>query len=165
LLEAVAVVAETEDLKLILAGSRDNKSYVARLESQAKQLGILDRVQFRGVLDEAALLDEFSSASVLVLPSYQETAPMVIQEAMAAGVPVIASRVGGIPYQVEDGKSGIIVDSGDVGALTKSLRAVLTDQALRQTFSDSAKQRAETQYRAQVIADQTTDLYRQIAAS
>ena len=87
---------------------------------------------------------------------------MVVQEAMAAGVPVIATRVGGIPYQLEDGKSGYLVEPGDVDALAVRLDALLTDPGMRSAFSESANRRAVEQYRADSVARATVDVYRSI---
>lgn len=162
LLTATAAVAKTQDVQLILAGSIDNRNYVARLKSQAAALNIQDIVHFRGILDESQLLDEFARASVLVLPSYQETAPMVIQEAMAAGLPVIATRVGGVPYQIDDGQTGIIFDPHDTQKLTEHLLSILEDESVKKKLSVTARRYAMEHYQAAEVAQQTIETYKQI---
>lgn len=162
LLAATATIAKSQHVRLVLAGSLENRRHVANLRSQAAELNIQEIVHFRGILDEAELLSEFAQASVLVLPSYQETAPMVIQEAMAAGVPVIATRVGGIPYQISDGETGLIFDPGDVQRLTEHLMSVLQDEVMRKTFANAARRYAEDHYRAEGIARRTIEAYQQI---
>ena len=162
LLAATAAVASTRNVELILAGSLDNHRYVNKLRAKAEELNIRESVQFRGILDETELLDEFAKASLLVLPSYQETAPMVIQEAMAAGLPVVATRVGGIPYQIDHGKSGLIVEPGDVRSLTESLTCILNDSELRKSFAIAARRRAENLYRADKVAEQTEKAYERV---
>ena len=76
------------------------------------------------MLDEKAIMREFSDCSVLALPSVQETAPMVIAQAMAAAKPVVATFVGGIAEMVRDGETGILVRKGDTNSLSDSLLKV-----------------------------------------
>ena len=87
---------------------------------------------------------------------------MVIQEAMAVGLPIIASRVGGTPYQVRDGETGFLVDARDICALATRISTLLSDQAMRKSFGKAAKALAEKEYRADTIARKTLDVYRQI---
>ena len=87
---------------------------------------------------------------------------MVIQEAMAAGVPVIATRVGGVAYQIEHGKTGFIIEPGDVETLAETLEALLENDELRKTIASSAKSYAEDNYRAEVIAHRTIETYKRL---
>ena len=160
LLNAVSRMTKPEQMRVVLAGSLADEQYVNELRVEASRLNITDIVDFRGILRGRELLEEFSRCACLVLPSYQETAPMVIQEAMASGLPVIASDICGIPYQVDDGKSGFLFPPGDVEALAHSLNMLLSDQFLRERFSAAARQRAENEYRGEAIARKTLDVYR-----
>jgi glycosyltransferase involved in cell wall biosynthesis len=85
---------------------------------------------------------------------------MIIQEAMAAGLPVIATDICGIPYQVEDGRSGSLFSPGDVESLADKLNALLSSKALRERYSGAARLRAEAEYRASTVAEKTIDVYR-----
>jgi len=87
---------------------------------------------------------------------------MVIQEAMAAGLPVIATRVGGTRYQVRDGETGFLIDARDVQALTGRIGELLSNQAMRQSFGKTAKSLAEEEYRADAVASKTIEIYRRI---
>jgi glycosyltransferase involved in cell wall biosynthesis len=162
LIRATATISQTERIQLVLAGSLKDQQYVDQLRRAAKQLGIKDQVHFPGVLDAKSLRKELSRASMLVLPSYQETAPMVIQEAMAAGVPVIASRVGGTRYQVRDGETGFLIAARDIQALTGRIGELLSNQAMRRSFGKVAKALAQQEYRADAVARKTIDIYRRI---
>ena len=162
LVSAAGRLADRRHIRLILAGSTDDAPYVENVRELAGQAGLADQVEFTGILDSAALRAEFARAAVLVLPSYQETAPMVIQEAMAAGVPVIATRVGGIPYQIDDGESGYLFEPGDIDALAARLEQLLADQETREAFSARAKADAIERYRADNVARATVDVYRSI---
>lgn len=87
---------------------------------------------------------------------------MVIQEAMASGLPVIASDICGIPYQIDHEESGFLFPPGDIEALTDRLNRLLTDDVTRKRFSAAAKARAENEYRASAVAKRTLDVYRQV---
>jgi len=162
LIKATATISQSQAIELVLAGSLEDQQYVDQLQSEVNQLGIKDQVHFPGILDAESLRKELSRASILVLPSYQETAPMVIQEAMAAGVPVIASRVGGTRYQVRDGETGFLIDARDVQALSGRMGILLSNQAMRQSFGEAAKALAQVEYRADAVAKKTIEIYRQI---
>ncbi|MEI2791149.1 MAG: glycosyltransferase family 4 protein [Steroidobacteraceae bacterium] len=108
--------------KIVLAGGTADKVYENEVRQEVQRSGLASRVDFAGLLDEPTLLSEFARAEALVLPSYQETAPMVVQQAMAAGLPVLATRVGGIPFQIEDGISGLMFDAVDVPGLAALFR-------------------------------------------
>jgi glycosyltransferase involved in cell wall biosynthesis len=155
-------VARSRKLELVLAGAVTDKGYVRRLKDEAARSGIGEAVQFRGLLGEQELLEELGRAAVLVLPSYQETAPMVVVEAMAAGVPVIATHVGGTGYLVEDGRTGFLVPPGDIDALSDKLLTLLSDASLRRAFGAAAKTRATETYHADNVARRTVDAYRQV---
>ena len=164
LIRATATLAHEQPIQLVLAGSLDDQQYVDQLRNEVERLDIKDLVRFPGVLDAESLRGELSRASMLVLPSYQETAPMVIQEAMAAGLPVIASKVGGTPYQVRDGKTGFLIDARDVQALTKRIGELLSNQAMRQSFGEAGNALAQKEYRAAAVAQKTIEIYRQIVS-
>jgi glycosyltransferase involved in cell wall biosynthesis len=119
-------------------------------------------VHIRGVLSTVEVLEELSRCTCLVLPSYQETAPMVIQEAMASGVPVIASNICGIPYQVVDGQTGFLVPPGDVDTLADRLTRIMSDTAMRRNFGLMARKKARSEYRAEQVARKTLEVYRKV---
>ena len=98
---------------------------------------------------DPALLDLFRRASCLCLPSYGEAAPWVVLEAMACGLPVIASRVGAISEFVRDGAVGILVDVGDVGALRQALASLIKDRDYAEGLGAAARARCEERFDAQ----------------
>ena len=118
-------------IEVVLAGSLDNTEYVAEVKRAVAQQGLSDCFVFKGLLNETEVLDEFSRCALLVLPSYQETAPMVIQQAMACGVPVVATRICGVPDQVTDGVTGLLYEPHDVKTLAGHLERLLKDGDLR----------------------------------
>jgi glycosyltransferase involved in cell wall biosynthesis len=101
------------------------------------------RVSMLGMVSPIALPSYYAAADALVLPSmFQETFGLVILEAFAAGIPVIGARSGGIPELVEDGRTGLLVDQGDVDGLRDAMRWLLLDRRLRERLGAAARQTA-----------------------
>jgi glycosyltransferase involved in cell wall biosynthesis len=162
LVRALAEARKSQDCRLVLAGSLGDTEYVSSLRQLAQELDVTDAIEFRGLLSESELLQEFETASIVVLPSFQENAPMVIEQAMAAGVPVVASRVGGVPNLVHDGESGILVAPGAVADLAGAMVRLLESPGLRACMAANAKQLAE-RFRAIDVARRTLEVYREAA--
>lgn len=162
LLRAFSQVArQREDAELRLAGAGADSPYGRHCAEVSKELGVEDRVQFLGALDMARMRDEMSRAACLALCSFQETAPVVIEEAMATGLPVVASRLCGIPYMVEDGVTGRLVDPKDEDDIARGLLDTLDPDA-NARMSTAAKGEAEKRFRASVVARKSYEVYREI---
>lgn len=118
------------------------------LRALANALGIAGRVRFRGWLPFAEVQQSMREATVLVHPSDRlgDGLPNVLREAMALGTPVIASRVAGIPEALDGGRCGLLVPSGDLGALTDGIERVLRHADLRRTFARLGRARAEEKF-------------------
>jgi glycosyltransferase involved in cell wall biosynthesis len=99
-----------------------------------------------------------------VLPSRYENFPVVLLEAMACGVPVVATRVGGIPELVTDGVEGLLVPAGDAPALREALAAIVRDGARASGMGARARRRIEGRYTWDIIAAQMAALYARVAA-
>lgn len=108
--------------RLVLIGEGEER---ARLQRQVQRAGLHDSVRFLGALPQADVADWISASDVLCLPSRSEGSPNVVVEALASGIPVVASRVGGIPDLVQDGVTGLLVPPGDAAALAQSLDVAL----------------------------------------
>ena len=127
LIDALADVrGAVPDVRLVCAGE-GNRVAVARY---AERLGVADAVKFTGWVGPSGKRALLESAAVYALPSYSEGMPMSLLEAMAAGVPVVAAPVGGIPEVVSDGTSGFLAAPGDVATLARLLRKVLLDRGV-----------------------------------
>ena len=120
--------AKHPELRLRLVGDGPDR---ASLEALAKELGLSDAVMFAGRLPEEDTLAEIARADLLVLPSFMEGLPIVLMEAMAVGVPVIASRVAGIPELVEDDETGLLFTPSNWDELASRIDLLLGDEALR----------------------------------
>lgn len=165
LLQAIVKVRRSIPIvQLRLAGDKSSINrgyYSAEVQRLVVREQLDENVSFLGGLSEDELLREYMACSLLVLPSVQETAPMVIMQAMAAGKAVVATRVGGIPYLVEDGQTGLLVDSGDVPALAEAIIRLLSNDSLRVAMGYRGKTVAEHRFRASAVAEKTREvLYR-----
>jgi len=123
-----------------------------------------DGIEFLGSCTRAEIRDELARCTCLALASLQETSPMAIAEAMAAGVPVVASRVGGVELMIEQGVTGLLSPEGDAGALARNLVELLSDQSRQQQIGNAARRAAEAEYRLDRVVKRTCEVYRQMIA-
>ncbi len=114
--------------------------------------------KFMGYLKGEALYRAYASADIFVFPSAMETFGLVVTEAMAAGLPVVASRVGGIPDVVQEGVTGYTFESGDIDALIDGVRRIAASRARIKQMGQAARAFAETQSWP-AIMDEVIDLY------
>jgi phosphatidylinositol alpha-1,6-mannosyltransferase len=112
-----------------------------RLEGIAQDLGIGDRVDFLGRVDDAELADLYKSCELFILPSAQEGFGLVFVEAMAAGKPVIAAQAGAVPEVVVDGQTGALVEYGDEAALARAIAHLCADSELSRRLGSAGHER------------------------
>jgi len=166
-LEAAAIVAKLfKEARFLIVGDsflvRDgvilgDTAFRAELERLVMRLGIGGRVVFTGFrLDVPELLSE---VAISVLPSLSEALPNVVLESMAAGVPVVATRVGGNPEVVEEGVTGLLVPPQDPAALAKAICRLLENPELASRYGRAGKQRIAEQFSLERMVRQTETLY------
>ena len=126
--------------------------------------GLGDRVSVPGWISGDARLVALREAALLVLPSSQEGLPMSILEAMGAGLPVVATPVGGVAEAVMDGETGALVPPGDVAALERALLALVTDPSARLRQGVAGRRRAEELFDLDVVTEQLRALWSQLTA-
>ncbi len=148
------------DARLILIGPQPDAAYVKLIRDRVADLGLTDSVDIVGFADNERLLQEIAMARAVVLFSRQENAPTIISQAMAAGKPVVASRVGGVPEMVDDGHTGFLVESEDEAALADRLARVLDDQHLCLRMGSRAHEIALTRFTPEAVAESTVQAYR-----
>jgi glycosyltransferase involved in cell wall biosynthesis len=123
----------------------------------AQELGIAERVRFWGVRSDVA--DILRAADIFTLPSQYEGNPMSVMEAMAAGLPVVASRVGGIPELVEDEQMGMLIPVDSEPCLVQAFQALISNAPLRQQMGQAALQRARERFDIRNTVRQYESLY------
>jgi D-inositol-3-phosphate glycosyltransferase len=168
LLEAVCELAHadnklTQTLCLaVIGGDAESASEamdsVDCLEDLKRKFDLSELVVFLGSQEQSTLAYYYSAAEVCVMPSRYESFGMVALEAMACGTPVLASRVGGLTYTVQDGVTGLLVPESDPKALAGKLRLLLEDSELRERLGKQALA-ASRQYSWRKVAEQIAALY------
>ena len=148
-----------DDVTVLLAGDDIETGGAHRdgLEREARELGVANRVRFLGRRDDIPAL--LAAADALVLPSWVEGLPLVVLEAMAAGVPVVATSVGGTPEAVVDGETGLLVPPRDVTALAGAIDAVLADPDRARRFGEAGRRRVRERFDADAAAQRVLGLY------
>jgi glycosyltransferase involved in cell wall biosynthesis len=152
-----ALAAGGLDVRLMVVGEGSERP---ALEKLAAELGVADRVSLPGW--QSDVRGAFEAMDVFALSSHREGLPNVVLEAMALEVPVVATRVNGVPRLIDDGVSGAMVDPGDVGALTPALGRVLAAPELRERFRAAARRTIETRYSFQVRMEKLKRIYDEV---
>ena len=130
--------------------------YLLNLKGLAEQLGVADRVIFAGRVPYEEVPRYYQAADLFVLPSLREEGfPMTLPEAMASGLPVVASRIGGIVTAVKDGETGILVKPGDVEGLRTAISKFLADDELRSRMSRNAYQMVKEKFSQESMVAKT----------
>jgi glycosyltransferase involved in cell wall biosynthesis len=131
-LRALAVLVETmPEVRMAVAGSGPEENPLRLL---ASTLGVERRVEFTGRLGTEQMADRYRSASVVLNPSLVDNAPVSLLEALASGVPVVTTDVGGIPFVVENGRTALLVPPGDPASMAAAVRRVLSEPGLARTL-------------------------------
>lgn len=160
LIDAFAQVLRTcPGARLRLAGPVTEPSYGALVDARISELRLSASVERLGSIDAGAVRRELSAASVFGLVSLEENAPLGIEEAMAAGVPVIASNRCGMPYMVRHGETGYLVDPGNVNDIARRLRQLLEDAEARRVMGEAARSIARERFHPAAVARRTRDVY------
>lgn len=142
LLKAVAILAsQITRISCLVAGEGPERF---SLERQARDLGIDRRVHFLGFQRDVSSI--YKIIDVMAMPSLTEGTPMVLLEAMALGIPVVATRVGGMAIMIEDGVDGLLVRPADVEDLAKGLERILTNPALAHELGRKARKKVRSRF-------------------
>jgi len=157
LLEAVALLAARGHLvDVTLAGEGALRG---DLEGLAEQLGIAPRVSFLGAVGQDRLRELYEAASIFCLPSFAEGVPVVLMEAMAMELPVVSTRIAGIPELIEDGVGGFLVAPGRPDELAGRLESLLSDPSLRQELGARGREAVLREFDAERSAVQLYELF------
>jgi glycosyltransferase involved in cell wall biosynthesis len=139
LIRALAQVPRSLDVRLRIVG--EDWGGRALVHALARQLGVEDRVVLTGALPRAEVVREFANADLFVLPSLFDCTPIVLVEAMAAGLPIVTTRVGGIPEVVVEGETALLCAPNDPAGLASAIATLAADPALRRRFGTKGRER------------------------
>jgi glycosyltransferase involved in cell wall biosynthesis len=137
-------------------------SYNNYLRQQIHSLGISRNVTFHGIVSNDEIIEYYRNANLFVLPSFSEAFGMGLIEAMACELPVVATKVGGIPEVVENGRTGLLVEAGDSKELADAILNVFSDSKLRMWMGKRARERVIKLFSWKKIARDTSILYKSI---
>jgi len=159
LVQGFAKLLETGvNAELRLSGDGDKK-YLERVSHLVRQLKLKNNVKLLGRVSYEAIKDEMACAAVFILVSLEENSPMGIEEAMAAGVPVVTSNRCGMPYMVRDGESGFLVDPNNPDDIARRLELLLKNDELRQSMGAKGREIAQDRFHPAKVAARTRDVY------
>jgi glycosyltransferase involved in cell wall biosynthesis len=159
-IKALDPIAAEGKFKLLFLGSVN--------KSEAFGAEFLDLVaqrpwcEYAGFADRQTLRNRFKTATLLALPSLEDNCPMVVLEAMAAGVPVLAAKVGGLPDLIEDGKTGVFCNPLDAASMRGGVGKLLDDAKLARELATMAKAAARERFHPLVIARRHVEIYREV---
>jgi len=152
------LVEKVPSTRVLLAGAGDFKKIRSILHDQ----GLEKAVDLLGWVDPEELIGWYHQAHLLVLPSYYEGLPMVLLEAMACGLPIVSTRVGGIPELITEGENGILIDPGDRSALLEALAVLLTDPLRQAEMGEKNRNKIKEQYDIPIYVHKLKNLYLEI---
>lgn len=152
------ILRKVEGARLLVIGPGPVDPY----KKLVARLGLNESVQFIGGVEPSSMPGYYNSADVVVLPSRKkaEGFGMTLIEAQACGTPVVAAAVGGIPFAVVDGETGLLVPSGDTEALAEAVIKVLNDESLAKRLGQSGHKRASTEFTWDIAAAKTLAVYK-----
>lgn len=160
-IRAFALVKQTlADASLVLCGEGAERD---SLEQLVEQLQLNDSVQFAGRLQRPELLSTLAHTHVLLNPSRADNSPNSLIEAMACGIPIVSTNVGGIPVLCRDGQDAILVDAGDHVAMAEAIVRVHRDERLRQQLIQNGQENARRFYWSSV-RDRVREIYQNAIA-
>jgi glycosyltransferase involved in cell wall biosynthesis len=165
LLEAVRILKETAagrgGIDVQIVGGVWQPEYYSDLLSYKTRMG-LDEVRFMGLADRDRVRGLLQQADIFVLPSLTDTFPIVNLEAMASGLPIVASAVGGVRDEVADGETGFLVPPNDPKDLAEKLSALIADAKLRRRMGQAGRRRAEQLFSMDAIATKMLAIYAEL---
>jgi colanic acid/amylovoran biosynthesis glycosyltransferase len=144
LIEAVQLMKQRgSDIRLVLAGDGPDRG---ALEALVRELGVEDRVKFLGFQTDTQVREVLTASDVFVLPSYVEGVPVSAMEAMAVGVPVVATNVGGTSELISDGHSGLLIRPSDAESICVAVMKLETNPKLAQSISTNGRAKVEADF-------------------
>lgn len=155
------VLKEFSNVKFVISG-KGFKQKEESLRNLAKELNIEDHVTFLGYVPDEKLPRLYSASDIFVLPAIYENFPFAILEAQSTGLPVISTKVGGIPEFLVDNENGFIIEPGDSIQLTQRVLALLQDPKLAKEMGDRGRKLVEEKFDWRLITGQVIDLYQKL---
>lgn len=156
----IKIISKIKNVELIIIGEGPK---LEDLHNIAENERVTKKVNFLGEIAHEKLPAFYNLADVFCFPSkLREACPLVLIEAMACGVPVVASRIGGIPNIVENYKDGLLVEPGSITDIEKKIRKLVNDDSLRKRLGEKAREKAVNQFSIEQMVKETIQIYKEI---
>ncbi|MAF26858.1 MAG: glycosyltransferase family 4 protein [Gemmatimonadota bacterium] len=156
------VLKEIPDATMHLLGVPGRTELDDQVADYIASCGMADRVKILGLVPNETLYEEYERASVLLMPSLEESAPVALGEACAVGLPQVGTDSGGIPDMIREGETGFVRPVGDVEALAERVTAILRDEGLRTRLAAGARALGQQEFAGEPIARRTVAAYEEI---
>jgi len=153
------LLQDNQNIRLNIVG---DGSYKAGLIAKCENMRLNDRIKFYNHVDNSNIQEIYKKIDLFVLPSYSEAFGVAAVEAAATGLPVVASNIGGLPEVVEDGKTGILVEPGDVISLVKAIKYYIDNPDKRAQHGEAGRRKVENEYNWADNAGVMNDLYHRV---
>jgi glycosyltransferase involved in cell wall biosynthesis len=160
LLKACAPFLKANRCTLALAGQFDPTGEYGM--AFRREVEVLPKIEYLGFLGRDELAAEFAKSSALVLPTFEDNCPMVVLEAMAAGLPVAASRVGGVPDLVDHQITGLLFDPENLENMANCIEFLISNPEFRSTAGRAGKKKALEEFHPSRIAERHIEIYQEI---
>lgn len=162
LLSAVAqLINQGLPLKLTIIGGGPEKE---NLEKEIQRLGIESHINLTGPLNLPKVCEHYQKADLFIMSSFSEGIPIVLMEAMASGIPCVASAINGIPELIRNEEEGMLVPASDISTLVATIQSLLSNPEKRVLFSKAGRKRVVEKYNIKINTDKLTDVLRGIVS-
>ncbi len=161
-IRALDPLATKRDFKVIFLGKADTGAYCSEFFHLVKERPWCEHVEFSS---RERVKEFFKVATLLALPTLEDNCPMVVLEAMAAGLPVLASKVGGVPDLIQPEKTGLFCDPQRPESIREGVARLLEDRELSHRLAVDAKAAAQTRFHPRIIASRHLEIYREVLAA
>ncbi|WP_028862317.1 glycosyltransferase family 4 protein [Psychromonas aquimarina] len=166
LVKAVAILVKAGyDVELRVAGSVSDERYAQEMSEWIAEHDLVKHIKLLGRISTQRVMEELQAAAVYALASFEENSPMGIEEAMAAGIPVVTSNRCGMPYMVRNNETGYLINPFDENNIADKFRRILDDDNLRLAMGEKAKELALDLYHSENVARRTYAVYRDLLDS
>mgnify|MGYP001080581420 CR=1 FL=1 len=162
LIDALAPLADTRNFEIVFLGvAHRHTDYGAEFHRRVEEY---PWCTYAGMASRDELREHFRNASLVVLPTREDNCPMVVLEAMAAGIPVVASAVGGVPDLIDDGRTGLLTNPDKPETMRAAVEKLLAEPKFALELAGNAISEAERRFHPRVIADKHLEIYREVLA-
>ncbi len=150
------------NIKLVIIGPVANLDYFNKVKKLINELGLSKVVKYLGHIEQKDLVEYFHHSKLFIFTSIEETAPMSLAQALVCGKPVVATRVGGVPYMIEHNNNGFLFELGDIKSMANKIIEILSDKEYTNNLSKYLKEHFTKIFNPENIALQTVSMYKEI---